>query len=86
MKLEIDIDVVDQIMVGTLKEDYISQQNDIGRLLSKEVPLRAFEVEDLWMHRETSNALEVLLRYYMYRGDADEFIAKHKVPCGHYHE
>lgn len=86
MKLEIEVDVVEQIVVGTLKEDYIAQQNDIERLLSKEVPLRPFEVEDLWMHREVSNALEVLLRYYMYRPDADAWIAEHSIPCGNYHE
>lgn len=85
MKLELEIDVVDQIIVGTLKEDYISQQNDITRLLSKG-DLRAFEVEDLWSHKEISDAIEVLLRYYVYRGDADAWIAEHKVPCGHYHE
>jgi hypothetical protein len=79
MKLEIDIDVVDQIIVNTMKEDYISQQNDIARLLSKTGALRDFEREDLWMHKETSDALEVILRYYMYRGDADVWIAEHKL-------
>ena len=78
MKLEIEIDVVDKIIVETMKEDFISQQNDIARLLSKG-NLRNFEQEDLWMHKETSDALEVILRYYMYRGDADAWIAEHKL-------
>jgi len=78
MKLEIDIDVVDKIIVKTMKEDFISQQNDIARLLRKG-NLRDFEQEDLWMHKEVSDALEVILRYYMYRGDADAWIAKHKL-------
>ena len=78
MKIEIDIDVADKIIVETLKEDFISQQNDIARLLSKG-NLRDFEQEDLWMHKETSDALEVILRYYMYRGDADAWIAEHKL-------
>jgi hypothetical protein len=78
MKLEIEIDVVDKIIVETMKEDFISQQNDIARLLSKG-NLRDFEQEDLWMHKETSDALEVILRYYMYRGDADAWIAEHKL-------
>jgi hypothetical protein len=78
MKLEIEIDVVDKIIVETMKEDFISQQNDIARLLNKG-ELREFEREDLWMHKETSDALEVILRYYMYRGDADAWIAEHKL-------
>lgn len=78
MKLEIEIDVVDKIIVETMKEDFISQQNDIARLLNKG-NLRDFEQEDLWMHKETSDALEVILRYYMYRGDADAWIAEHKL-------
>jgi hypothetical protein len=80
MKLEIDIDVVDKIIVETMKKDFISQQNDISRLLSKTGGLRDFEREDLWMHKEVSDALEVLLRYYMYRGDADAWITEHKLP------
>lgn len=86
MKIEIDVNVIDQIVVGTLKEDYIAQQNDITRLLSKTEPLKAFQCEDLWMYREVAEAIEVLLRYYMYRGDADAWIEKHKVPHGQYHE
>jgi hypothetical protein len=78
MKIEIDIDVADKIIVETLKEDFRSQQNDIARLLCKG-NLRDFEQEDLWMHKETSDALEVILRYYMYRPDADAWIAEHKL-------
>jgi hypothetical protein len=81
MKVEIDIDIVDKIIVRTLKDDFISQQNDISRLLNKTEALRNFEQEDLWMHKEVSDAVEVLLRYYMYRGDADTWIAKHKLSC-----
>jgi hypothetical protein len=77
MKIEIDIDVADKIIVETLKEDYISQQRDINRLLSKAEPLRDFEVEDLWMHKETAEGIAIVLRYYMYRPDADAFIAEH---------
>jgi len=86
MKIEIDIEFVDKIVIETMKKDYISQQEDIARLLSKTEPLRAFQVEDLWMHREVAQAIEVILRYYMYRPDADAWIEEHKVPCGHYQE
>ena len=78
MKIEIDIDVADKIIVETLKEDFISQQKDIDRLLSKG-ELRDFEREDLWMHRETAEGIAIVLRYYMYRPDADAFIAEHEI-------
>lgn len=80
MKLEIDIDVADKIIVETLKEDFISQQNDIARLLCKADPLRDFEVEDLLMHKETAEDIAIVLRYYMYRPDADVFIKEHSYP------
>jgi hypothetical protein len=86
MKFELDIEFVDKIVIETMKKDYISQQDSIARLLSKTEPLRAFQVEDLWMHREVAQAIEVILRYYMYRLDADAWIEKHKMPCGNYHE
>ena len=86
MKFEIDDDMVDKIVLETLKQDYVRQQEDITRLLSKTEPLKAFQCEDLWMYREVAEAIERLLRYYMYRPDADAWIEKHKVPCGHYHE
>ena len=76
MKIEIDIDVADKIIVGTLKEDFINQQNDINRLLSKG-ELRDFEREDLWMHKETAEGIAIVLRYYMYRPEADAFIKEH---------
>jgi hypothetical protein len=76
MKFEIDDAMIDKLIVDTLKRDYISQQNDIDRLLSKG-ELRDFEREDLWMHRETAEGIAIVLRYYMYRPDADAFIEEH---------
>lgn len=73
MKFEIGIEFTHKIIVETLKEDYISQQNDIKRLLSKGY-LQDFEIEDLWMHKETAEGIAIVLRYYMYRPDADAFI------------
>jgi len=77
MQFEIDDTLLDKLIVDTLKRDYISQQNDIARLLCKADPLRDFEVEDLWMHKETAEGIAIVLRYYMYRPDADAFIAEH---------
>jgi len=86
MKFELDETMVDKIVLEVLQQDYIRSQEDITRLLSKTEPLKAFQCEDLWMHKEVSEAIERLLRYYMYRPDADIWISKHKVPCGNYHE
>ena len=74
MQIEIDDTLLDKLIVDTLKRDYISQQNDIARLLGKAVPLQPFEKEDLWMHKETAEGIAIVLRYYMYRPDADAFI------------
>jgi len=73
MQIEIDDVLMDKLVVDTLKQDYIRQQEDINRLLSKG-ELRDFEREDLWMHKETAEALETLLKYYIYRPDAENFI------------
>ena len=78
MKFEIDNEMVDKIIVDTLKQDYISQQNDITRLLNKG-KLWSFEKEDLWMHKETAEGIAIVLRYYMYRPEADAFIKKNTV-------
>ena len=78
MQIEIDDTLLDKLIVDTLKRDYISQQNDITRLLSKG-DIRPFEREDLWMHKETAEGIAIVLRYYMYRPDADAFIKEHTV-------
>ena len=61
MQIEIDDVLMDKLIVDTLKRDYISQQNDIDRLLSK-AELRDFEREDLWMHKETAEGIAIVLR------------------------
>jgi hypothetical protein len=80
MQFEIDDTLLDKLIVDTLKRDYISQQEDINRLLTKTEPLRDFEREDLWMHRETAEGIAIVLRYYMYRPDADAFINQNTYP------
>jgi hypothetical protein len=73
MQIEIDDSILDDIIVERFKKDYISAQADIHRLLSKGF-VNDFEREDLWMFKETANALEVLLRYYMYLPEANAWI------------
>jgi len=79
MKLDIDESVFYKIIIDLLKKDYISQQNEIKRLLGKERSLQDHEREDLWMHKETAEGLAIVLKYYMYIGDAEAFINEHKI-------
>lgn len=79
MKLDIDNEIVDKIVVNTLKDDYISQQTEIRRLKNCPGPLKAYEYEDMHNAFELSDALEVLLKYYIYRPDAEAWIREHSV-------
>ena len=79
MKFEIDNDIVDKIVLNTLKEDYIKQQDEIRRLKNCPGPLKDYEYEDMHNAFELSDALEVLLKYYIYRPDAKKFIRDHSV-------
>lgn len=79
MKFEIDDDIVDKMVVQTLKDDYISQQTEIRRLKNCPGPLKAYEYEDMHNAFELSDALEVILKYYIYRPEAEKFIRDHSV-------
>lgn len=79
MKLDIDDEIVDKIVVNTLKDDYISQQTEIRRLKNCPGPLKAYEYEDMHNAFELSDALEVLLKYYIYRPEAEAWIREHSV-------
>jgi len=79
MKFEIDDDIVDKMVLKTLKDDYISQQTEIRRLKNCPGPLKAYEYEDMHNAFELSDALEVLLKYYIYRPEAETFIRENSV-------
>jgi len=79
MKFDIDDDIVQKIVVRELKKDYISQQDEIRRLKECPGPLKQYEYEDMFHAMELSEALEVLLLYYIYRPEAQAFIKKHTV-------
>ena len=79
MKFEIDNDIVDKMVLKTLKEDYISQQTESRRLKTCPGPLKAFEYEDMANAFELSEAFEVILKYYIYRPDAEAWIREHSV-------
>jgi len=84
MKLEIDDDIVNKIIVEDLQKAYISCQEEVARLVKKEKPLEDYEYQDIYDSEETSNALARVLQYYMYRPEADAFIAKNKFRQGHF--
>jgi hypothetical protein len=79
MKLEIDDEMVTKIILTELKKDYISQQEEIRRLKQCPGPLKQFEYEDMFNAFDLSEAIETVLKYYMYRPEAEEFIAQHSV-------
>ena len=79
MKFEIDDDIVDKMVLKTLKDDYISQQTEIRRIKNCPGPLKAFEYEDMANAFELSEAFEVILKYYIYRPDAEAWIREHSV-------
>jgi len=79
MKFEIDDDIVDKMVLKTLKEDYISQQTEIRRLKDCPGPLKDYQYEDMHNAFELSDALEVILKYYIYRPEAEKFIRDHSV-------
>ena len=79
MKFEIDNEIVDKIVVETLKEDYIRQQVEIRRLKECPGPLKQYQYEDMFDAMELSEALEKILKYYIYRPDAEKFIREHTV-------
>ena len=74
MQIEIDDAFLDKFIVDSLKRDYVRLQNDISYLLSKTSALLDHEKADLWNFKETAEGIATVLRYYMYRPDADAFI------------
>jgi hypothetical protein len=79
MKLEIDDDIVSKIILTELKKDYIAAQEEIRRLKQCPGPLKQYEYEDMFNAFDVSEAIETILKYYMYRPEAEEFIAQHSV-------
>lgn len=79
MKFEIDDEIVSKIIISELKNDYIRQQDEIRRLKECHGPLKAYEYEDMFNAMELSEALEKLLKYYIYRPDAEAWIRDHSV-------
>jgi len=83
MRINANIDVQlndeqkDEIVVQALKKEYIGIYDDFQVLASK-IELEDFEKEDMAHYDAYLSAIETLLKYYMYIGDAEEFISSTK--------
>jgi len=77
MKIELPDDFVDYCVVESLKNSYVWTQNDMTRLRQKD-QLKDYEREDLENFAETAQGLEIVLRYYMVRSEADTFINQNR--------
>lgn len=74
LNVELDHEAIDDIVVQTLKNDYISIYDDYKALVNSTEELQSFQKEDMEHFKGYLDALETLLKYYMYVLDAEEFI------------
>ena len=83
MHINANIDVhlneeqADEVVVQILKKDYARIYEDHQALASL-TNLEDYEKEDMAHHDAYLSAIETLLKYYMYIGDAEEFISSTK--------
>jgi hypothetical protein len=78
MQIEIPDHMLDDLVVENLKSSYINVQQDIARLITSQRPLQGYEYQDLMDHKETSHGLEIVLKYFMWRPEAEKFILKNR--------
>jgi hypothetical protein len=74
VKIELDFDQTQEVVVHTLKNDFISIMDDYKKLQQNWENLQPYEKEDMEDSKRYLEAIEVLLKYYMYVGDAEEFL------------
>lgn len=74
IKIELDWEQTQDVVVETLKNDFISILNDYKKLQEDWQHLQPYEKEDMEDSKRYLEAIEVLLKYYMYIGDAEEFL------------
>lgn len=73
VKIEITSECADQLVKSILIKDYQGLKKDITRLEQK-TALLSYEEEDLANSHKVANAMEVLLRYYLVREEAEGVI------------
>jgi len=74
VKIELDFDQTQEVVVDTLKIDYLSIYDDYKALEKDFENLQPYQKEDMEDSKRYLEAIEVLLKYYMYVGDAEEFL------------
>jgi hypothetical protein len=76
MIIDIDYDAASEIIVSTLKEDYISLTEQINALKRKKKAgtILKHELEDLRYNKKYRKGIETSLRYYMPISEAKSFI------------
>jgi hypothetical protein len=74
LKIELDFDQTQEVVVHTLKNDYLSIYDDYKALEKDLENLQPYQKEDMEDSKRYLEAIEVLLKYYMYVGDAEEFL------------
>ena len=74
VKIELDFDQTQEVVVHTLKNDYLSIYDDYKALEKDLENLQPYQKEDMEDSKRYLEAIEVLLKYYMYVGDAEEFL------------
>ena len=75
--VHLDEEQADEVVVQILKKDYVRIYDDHQTLASRD-DLQDYEKEDLAHLDAYLSAIETLLKYYTYIGDAEEFISSTK--------
>jgi hypothetical protein len=75
--VHLDEEQADEVVVQILKKDYARIYDDFQVLASK-TELEDFEKEDMAHLDAYLSAIETLLKYYTYIGDAEEFLSSTK--------
>jgi hypothetical protein len=74
ISVELDEDQADEVLLNILKRDYVRLYDERQDLMQRVNELAEYEKEDLEHINGYIVAIETLLKYYMYVGDAEEFI------------
>jgi hypothetical protein len=75
--VHLDEEQADEVVVQILKKDYARIYDD-HQALSSRTDLEDYEKEDMAHLDAYLSAIETLLKYYTYIGDAEEFISSTK--------
>lgn len=75
--VHLDEEQADEVVVQILKKDYVRIYDDHQTLASRD-DLQDYEKEDMAHLDAYLSAIETLLKYYMYIGDAEEFLSSTK--------